>query len=372
MRSETDFSELKERVSSVEEEVEEIKEVTVWGQKLSGNVNGDLNNVGQIRFIKDGAYPVGSDQVRPSTVRARSGVRVGNTDFAGDSRTGVNVLGTGGVTIQVSQEDTSTSVHPRLLFYVEGATTPTSAIREAYPGTLSIPNKLRVGGTATTDHPGALFIEGTSYMNSTSYHRKESHFGANKNVYNDGVTGITVDPGSASVIITTSEEETHTPKISFFGKSKTTTSRIQEGFPGLISLETTKDEGVYIGTNARTVSLDGYRLMVSGDSYLNGALNMQGKLWMNSNKIHLGTYLTGVSGISFINGRGILIESANHGSNNDNIELYTKLNGNIILNTTNGKALYKDAEVATADDISALKSEITELKQQIAALLAAR
>ncbi|MCD8164941.1 MAG: hypothetical protein LUE93_01680 [Bacteroides sp.] len=76
---------------------------------------------------------------------------------------------------------------------------------------------------------------------------------------------------------------------------------------------------------------------------------------MNSNKLHLGSYKDGgVSALSVSNERGVLIESANKGAqyeNVANIEIYAKDNGNIILNTTTGKAIYKDNELATVDDL---------------------
>ncbi len=102
------------------------------------------------------------------------------------------------------------------------------------------------------------------------------------------------------------------------------------------------DDGDY-----QTLPFDNY-LPLSGGS-------LSGKIWMNSNKLHLGSYKDGgVSALSVSNERGVLIESANKSAqyeNVANIEIYAKDNGNIIFNTTTGKALYKDTEIATVDDL---------------------
>ncbi len=64
---------------------------------------------------------------------------------------------------------------------------------------------------------------------------------------------------------------------------------------------------------------------------------MEDKIWMNNNKIHFGDSPTGSSGISYVPKRGVVVESAaSDAIENNNVELYAKLSGDIILNTTDG------------------------------------
>ncbi len=212
-----------------------------------------------------------------------------------------------------------------------------------------------------------MVVSGSTYVDGISYHQRQAHFGINKSEYNDGNLGISILSYVPSIVLTASSDSTEPPRI-VFGRGTEMTSRITEAYPGLISLQTTQSEGVYIGESRRESSLNGYRLMVSGDSSLKGAVNVEGQIWMNSNKIHLGPYTAGVSGLSFVYDRGVVLESALDNSTYEkasNIELYARESGNIVLNTTNGKALYKDAEIATVETTTVLDHRMAALEAEI-------
>ncbi|MCD8164937.1 MAG: hypothetical protein LUE93_01660 [Bacteroides sp.] len=87
---------------------------------------------------------------------------------------------------------------------------------------------------------------------------------------------------------------------------------------------------------------------------------------MNYNKIHFGG-TDGTSGISYINGRGVVLESSENETVH-NIEFQAKRDGNIILNTTEGKAIYKDTEIATVNDVSVVNERVTSLESIIGKL----
>ncbi|MCD8166104.1 MAG: hypothetical protein LUE93_08230 [Bacteroides sp.] len=366
MISETAFAELEERVVANESSIEEIKDTTLWGQSLQEDVKGSLKNVGSIDFETDNVYTIGTDDKRPGTIYSRTGIRVGNTSNSTDGKDGIRLNKDGSIGIQCSDESVANGLYPRIALYHGSNPTAITSLYEATPGVLSITNKLRVGDTAKQAQESTLFVEGNSCFNGTCYHQKALNVGIGKTHYNDGVSGVTIG-GNPFIALLSAEDSTEEPRIAF-GKGTEITSRIRQGYPGILSLVTHTNEGVFIREYARQSSLNGYRLMVSGNSYFTGIVNAQSKIWMNSNKIHLGPYTTGVSGLSFVCDRGVVLESALDNSTYEkasNIELYARESGNIVLNPTNGKALYKDAEIATVETTTVLDNRMAALEAEI-------
>ncbi|MCD8164933.1 MAG: hypothetical protein LUE93_01640 [Bacteroides sp.] len=139
MTSKTDLEELAQRVTQIEDS-------TLWGQPLTKEVNGKLSKVGNIDFSADDTYFIGTDTKRPCVIFARTAIRTGNTNAAGDGKTGVNIFPNGSIGLQVSEKD-ATEASPGVHFYHQGASNPTSTIKEAATGVLSIPGKICIGNT---------------------------------------------------------------------------------------------------------------------------------------------------------------------------------------------------------------------------------
>ncbi|MCD8167353.1 MAG: hypothetical protein LUE93_15330, partial [Bacteroides sp.] len=397
MRSETDFSELEERVISVEKEVKGIKEMTVWGKQLSKSITGDMLNVGNIEF-GSGRYRIGSATVRPNVLYLNQGISVGTATGVGTAdQSGFYAGANGMLALMTSTEihQANMHYHPRILFYLNNSGEATSSIREAYPGILSIPDKLCVGSTRRTDTNHKLLISGgTSQFGDHIYSNGNIFTGNNKYGSYDGLAGVSMTT-TGNIHITSNES----PSIRFYRSNETeATSSLIEGTESCLSVKdslnigdirstppehTLNVKGTGNVTEAFTAkTINGIPLTTSGngskflgddgkyhnlqlDNYLpvSGG-QLKGKVYMNRHKLHLGNYDGGVSGISYDPDKGVLIESTYQGGGICNIELYTKDNGDIVLNTTNGKALYKDAEIATLNDLS----EITTLRNKVAAL----
>ncbi|MCD8261523.1 MAG: hypothetical protein LUD15_08570, partial [Bacteroides sp.] len=121
------------------------------------------------------------------------------------------------------------------------------------------------------------------------------------------------------------------------------------------------------GDGSQFLADDGEYHDLQLDNYLrNSGGSISGKLWMNLHKIHLDAFSAGVSGISYTHTNGVLIESANSvNENSPNIELYAKDDGNILLHTTEGKAIYKDNEIATVNDVSVVNERVNSLESII-------
>ncbi|MCD8260982.1 MAG: hypothetical protein LUD15_05390 [Bacteroides sp.] len=325
-------------------------------------------------------------------------MRTGNTNASGDGQTGVNIFPNGSISLQVSKEDQA-DCYPHLSFYHQGAENPTSSIGETSLGVLSIPNKLAVGLTATDNQEHVLTVVGTIAVSGASYHDRSIFVGVGKTSIEDGISGAILANGGNLYLTAT---KGNNPSVYFYRSQSTDlTARIANSSPGIVSVlnqlhigssirESATDYTLYVDGNTycagniRASSVNNVLLTSSGDGtqflgddgayhdlQLNNYLSlaggiMQGSIWMNYNKIHLGDSPTGSSGISFVSGRGVVIESSTATTEkNNSIELYAKLDGNIILNPTTGKALYKNTEIATVETTTLLDNRVTALEAEI-------
>ncbi|MCD8261524.1 MAG: hypothetical protein LUD15_08575 [Bacteroides sp.] len=218
MTSKTEFEELEERVTANKSSIEEINNITVWRQELSGNITGNLSEVGTIEFSEDKIYNIGSYATRPANVLARTSVKAGDINTVGDGRTGVGLTYDAIVAIQCSEEDTTPLTYPKVLFYSKGAREASSSIREAVPGTLSIPEKLCIGNKQEAEQENTLHIEGTSSQTGHAYHYNTILTGVNKKSYNDGIRGTALTPNRELHLTGSASGSSY---ISFFNKNST-------------------------------------------------------------------------------------------------------------------------------------------------------
>ncbi|MCC8174580.1 MAG: hypothetical protein LIO65_09560 [Odoribacter sp.] len=238
---------------------------------------------------------------------------------------------------------------PQVRFYRDGATAyPTSTLAETYPGILSIPNKLSVGTSKTTSSNNALSVTGTSSYTGNLYAQSSIYVGENKTSATDDISGTVISWGSI-------ELSAGTPLIDFHYNNSTNdyTSRIIEAYAGVLSIPKKLSIGSVTGTDSE------YSLRVTGSTLLSGSIQLgQYPLYLSGTTDGVLLRYTDSTGLVLSNSRPTNIAISHTGS------------GNIALTTNTGKATYNDKEIATTDDISALRNEIAELKQQIAELTA--
>ncbi|MCD8164938.1 MAG: hypothetical protein LUE93_01665 [Bacteroides sp.] len=266
--SETDLSYLEEKIDENKKSIEEIQKTTIWGHTLEDDISGDLEEAGNIHFSQDDSYTVGSDEIRPSVVYARTALRTGFVNAMGDGETGARINGDASIAIQTSDKDVQRGYYPRIVFYHGSEETPTSAIRERIPGTLSIPDKLAIGTTQNEEMDYTLKIaEGKSYLGGPTYIHGALYTGDDKTISTDGKAGCTMS--STGFMAITSNEH---PYINFYHSNATeATSTLIEGHEGILSIP----KKLRIGGTA--TSEQNNELYVEGGGYFTGKVVVYGE-----------------------------------------------------------------------------------------------
>ncbi|MCD8164934.1 MAG: hypothetical protein LUE93_01645 [Bacteroides sp.] len=172
MPSKNDFEEVKAQVEANKEDIASINNRKIWGRELYGDVVGSLDEVGDIRFKADATHNIGIYEIRPNNVNIRNAFVVGDMATSGDGKTGARLQKNGSLILQTSEKDTGEEIYPKIFFYNEGSSQPTSSIRERYSGILSIPGKLSVGGINYTHMGCALNVYGTARIGESAHIEK--------------------------------------------------------------------------------------------------------------------------------------------------------------------------------------------------------